>query len=60
MGPGKGHGPLNTKRAPRLKKGYGSIGLGRHTNKGQCFFFINPMLFPILKAWKTLLHRVRQ
>lgn len=21
MGPGKGHGPLNTKRAPRLKKG---------------------------------------
>mmetsp|Transcript_49012 Transcript_49012/g.106689 ORF Transcript_49012/g.106689 Transcript_49012/m.106689 type:complete len:93 (+) Transcript_49012:68-346(+) len=48
MGPSKGRGPLNTKRAPRLKKGYGAIGLGRHTNKG--FFFINPMLFPILKV----------
>mmetsp|Transcript_53392 Transcript_53392/g.96420 ORF Transcript_53392/g.96420 Transcript_53392/m.96420 type:complete len:92 (+) Transcript_53392:77-352(+) len=48
MGPTKGRGPLNTKRAPRLKKGYGAIGLGRHTKKG--FFFINPMLFPILKV----------
>mmetsp|Transcript_15019 Transcript_15019/g.34216 ORF Transcript_15019/g.34216 Transcript_15019/m.34216 type:complete len:92 (+) Transcript_15019:35-310(+) len=48
MGIGKGRGPLNTKRAPDLKKGYGSIGLGRHTKKG--FFHINPMLFPMIKV----------
>mmetsp|Transcript_36699 Transcript_36699/g.55368 ORF Transcript_36699/g.55368 Transcript_36699/m.55368 type:complete len:92 (+) Transcript_36699:93-368(+) len=48
MGPSKGRGPLNTKRAPALKKGYGSIGLGRHTRKG--FFFVNPLLFPMLKV----------
>mmetsp|Transcript_56492 Transcript_56492/g.89711 ORF Transcript_56492/g.89711 Transcript_56492/m.89711 type:complete len:92 (-) Transcript_56492:67-342(-) len=48
MGPTKGRGPLNTKRAPHLKKGYGSLGFGRHTKKG--FFFVNPMLFPILKV----------
>lgn len=44
MGPTKGRGPLNTKRAPSLKKGYGSVGLGRHTNKG--FFLLDTRLVP--------------
>jgi hypothetical protein len=40
-------GPLNTKRVPMMfKKGYGAVGLGRHTKKG--FFHINPMLVPEL------------
>ena len=44
MGQSRGRGPLNTKRAPALKKGYGAIGLGRHTNKG--FFIVDPRLVP--------------
>ena len=44
LGPIKGRGPLNTKRAPSLKKGYGSIGLGRHTNNG--FFLIDTRFVP--------------
>lgn len=44
LGPSKGRGPLNTKRAPALKKGYGAIGLGRHTNSG--FFLIDTRLVP--------------
>ena len=44
LGPTKTKGPLNTKRAPSLKKGYGSVGLGVHTKKG--FFHINTMLIP--------------
>eukprot|EP00397_Hematodinium_sp_SG-2012_P072120 GEMP01152687.1.p1 GENE.GEMP01152687.1~~GEMP01152687.1.p1 ORF type:complete len:100 (+),score=4.50 GEMP01152687.1:28-300(+) len=48
MGPSKGHGPLLGKRAPTLKKGFGSIGLGRHTNKG--FFHINTQLVPMFKV----------
>jgi len=48
LGPSKGRGPLTTKRAPSLKKGYGSIGLGRHTNKG--FFLIDTRLVPQFHA----------
>mmetsp|Transcript_51166 Transcript_51166/g.121609 ORF Transcript_51166/g.121609 Transcript_51166/m.121609 type:complete len:92 (-) Transcript_51166:98-373(-) len=48
MGPSKGRGPLNTKRAPDFKKGYGALGFGRHTKKG--FFFVNPMLFPMIQV----------
>jgi large subunit ribosomal protein L41 len=44
LGPTHGRGALNTKRAPALKKGYGSIGLGRHTNKG--FFIIDTRFVP--------------
>ena len=48
IGPGKGRGPLNTKRAPHMKKGRGAIGLGHHTKKG--FFHINHMLVPMFKV----------
>ncbi|VWU52112.1 mitochondrial ribosomal protein L41, putative [Hepatocystis sp. ex Piliocolobus tephrosceles] len=45
MGPSKGKGPLIAKYAPSgFKKGFGAIGLGRHTKKG--FFIINKMLIP--------------
>ena len=44
LGPTKGRGPLTSKRAPALKKGYGSTGMGRHTNKG--FFLIDTRLVP--------------
>ncbi|KJP88907.1 hypothetical protein AK88_01401 [Plasmodium fragile] len=45
MGPSKGKGPLIAKYAPvGFKKGFGAIGLGRHTKKG--FFIINKMLVP--------------
>ncbi|CAD2095259.1 mitochondrial ribosomal protein L41, putative [Plasmodium vinckei] len=45
MGPSKGKGPLIAKYAPSgFKKGFGAIGLGRHTKKG--FFIINKMLVP--------------
>ena len=44
LGPTKGRGPLNTKRAPALKKGYGSVGLGRHTNGG--FFLLDTRFVP--------------
>ncbi|KAF4678677.1 hypothetical protein FOZ60_016258 [Perkinsus olseni] len=37
LGPSKGRGPLTAKRAPSLRKGFGSIGLGTHTKKGECF-----------------------
>ena len=75
MGPSKGRGPLNTKRAPRLKKGPGASEVAfRQLKSGRGmaqsawdgiprkawmaahghvllgFFFVNPMLFPILKA----------
>ncbi|CDJ42987.1 hypothetical protein, conserved [Eimeria necatrix] len=47
MGPSKGRGPLIAKFAPAgFKKGFGAIGLGRHTKKG--FFLINSMLVPKL------------
>ncbi|EWC89760.1 hypothetical protein PFNF54_01339 [Plasmodium falciparum NF54] len=53
MGPSKGKGPLIAKYAPvGFKKGFGAIGLGKHTKKGnkyckeKCavfffFFFFN-------------------
>ncbi|ETW27331.1 hypothetical protein PFUGPA_04943 [Plasmodium falciparum Palo Alto/Uganda] len=45
MGPSKGKGPLIAKYAPvGFKKGFGAIGLGKHTKKG--FFIINKMLVP--------------
>lgn len=44
LGPSQGRGPLTSKRAPHLKKGYGAAGLGSHTNKG--FFHINTQLVP--------------
>ncbi|XP_026191111.1 54S ribosomal protein L27, mitochondrial-like [Cyclospora cayetanensis] len=45
MGPSKGRGPLIAKYAPAgFKKGFGAVGLGRHTKKG--FFLINSMLVP--------------
>lgn len=45
MGPSKGRGPLIAKYAPvGFKKGFGAVGLGRHTKKG--FFLINSMLVP--------------
>uniref|UniRef100_A0A0G4HSN4 Mitochondrial ribosomal protein L41 n=1 Tax=Chromera velia CCMP2878 TaxID=1169474 RepID=A0A0G4HSN4_9ALVE len=48
-GPGQGRGPLTTKRAPvGFKKGYGSIGLGRHTKKG--FFHVYDTLVPMFKV----------
>ncbi|KAL8271342.1 hypothetical protein Esti_004781 [Eimeria stiedai] len=47
MGPSKGRGPLIAKFAPvGFKKGFGAVGLGRHTKKG--FFLINSMLIPKL------------
>ncbi|KAL8429169.1 hypothetical protein Efla_006305 [Eimeria flavescens] len=47
MGPSKGRGPLIAKFAPvGFKKGFGAVGLGRHTKKG--FFLINYMLVPKL------------
>lgn len=42
LGPTQGRGPLTSKRAPHLKKGYGAVGLGRHTRLG--FFHINTQL----------------
>ncbi|CAD7952779.1 unnamed protein product [Amoebophrya sp. A25] len=48
MGPTKGRGPLISKRAPHFRKGFGSIGLGRHTKKA--FFHINPQLIPMFKV----------
>ncbi|CCF73148.1 mitochondrial ribosomal protein L41, putative [Babesia microti strain RI] len=45
IGPSKGRGPLLTKFAPvGFKKGYGAVGLGKHTKKGM--FIINKMLIP--------------
>jgi large subunit ribosomal protein L41 len=44
LGPTQGRGPLTSKRAPHLKKGYGAVGLGAHTKTGQ--FRINPELIP--------------
>lgn len=44
LGPTQGRGPLTSKRAPHLKKGYGAVGLGRHTKTG--FFHINTQLVP--------------
>ncbi|CAD7970021.1 unnamed protein product [Amoebophrya sp. A120] len=48
MGPTKGRGPLISKRAPHFRKGFGSIGLGRHTKKA--FFHVNPQLVPMFKV----------
>ncbi|KFG44067.1 putative 60S ribosomal protein L27 [Toxoplasma gondii RUB] len=49
VGPSKGRGPLLAKFAPvGFKKGFGAIGLGRHTKKG--FFIINTMLVPMFKV----------
>ncbi|UVC54599.1 hypothetical protein MACJ_003562 [Theileria orientalis] len=46
-GSSKGRGPLLGKFAPiGFKKGFGAVGLGRHTKKG--FFLINKMLVPNL------------
>ncbi|EDO06661.1 Mitochondrial ribosomal protein L27 family protein [Babesia bovis T2Bo] len=46
-GSSKGRGPLLAKFAPiGFKKGFGAVGLGRHTKKG--FFLINKMLVPNL------------
>ncbi|CEM02455.1 unnamed protein product [Vitrella brassicaformis CCMP3155] len=48
-GPSKGRGPLLPKHTgPGFKKGFGAIGLGRHTKKG--FFIVNPMLVPSFKV----------
>lgn len=44
LGPTQGRGPLTSKRAPHLKKGYGAVGVGAHTRSGQ--FKINPDLVP--------------
>ncbi len=44
LGPTQGRGPLTSKRAPHLKKGYGAAGLGVHTHQG--FFNINPEMAP--------------
>lgn len=44
LGPTQGRGPLTSKRAPHLKKGYGAVGLGTHTKHG--FFHINPQMVP--------------
>lgn len=44
LGPTQGRGPLTSKRAPHLKKGYGAVGLGAHTKTG--FFNINPQMSP--------------
>lgn len=44
LGPTQGRGPLTSKRAPHLKKGYGAAGLGAHSKKG--FFHINTQLVP--------------
>ena len=44
LGPTQGRGPLTSKRAPHLKKGYGAAGLGVHTKSGH--FKINPELAP--------------
>lgn len=40
----RGRGPLNTKRAPTLKKGYGAVGIGHHTKDSK--FIINTSLIP--------------
>ncbi|PFH34234.1 putative 60S ribosomal protein L27 [Besnoitia besnoiti] len=49
VGPSKGRGPLLAKYASSgFKKGFGAVGLGRHTKKG--FFIINPMLVPMFKV----------
>ena len=44
LGPTQGRGPLTSKRAPHLKKGYGAAGLGSHTKTG--FFHINTQMVP--------------
>ena len=44
LGPTQGRGPLTSKRAPHLKKGYGAVGLGSHSKKG--FFHINTQMVP--------------
>ncbi|CDR93991.1 60S ribosomal protein L27, putative [Babesia bigemina] len=46
-GSSKGRGPLIAKFAPvGFKKGFGAVGLGKHTKKG--FFIINKLLVPNL------------
>ena len=38
MGPSKGRGPLIAKFAPvGFKKGFGAVGLGKHTKKGTAY-----------------------
>jgi large subunit ribosomal protein L41 len=44
LGPTQGRGPLTSKRAPHLKKGYGAGGIGVHSKKG--FFHINTQMVP--------------
>ena len=44
LGPTQGRGPLTSKRAPHLKKGYGAVGLGAHAKNG--FFNINTGMVP--------------
>ena len=44
LGPTQGRGPLTSKRAPHLKKGYGAVGLGSHSKNG--FFNINTGMVP--------------
>jgi large subunit ribosomal protein L41 len=44
LGPTQGRGPLTSKRAPHLKKGYGAVGLGSHSRNG--FFNINTGMVP--------------
>ncbi|KAK1937357.1 putative 60S ribosomal protein L27 [Babesia divergens] len=52
-GSSKGRGPLIGKFAPiGFKKGFGAVGLGRHTKKG--FFLINKMLVPNLHVPENL------
>uniref|UniRef100_A0A1E1X144 Putative 60s ribosomal protein l27 n=1 Tax=Amblyomma aureolatum TaxID=187763 RepID=A0A1E1X144_9ACAR len=52
-GSSKGRGPLIGKFAPiGFKKGFGAVGLGRHTKKG--FFIINKMLVPNLHVPETI------
>ncbi|KAK1443815.1 hypothetical protein BgAZ_206910 [Babesia gibsoni] len=53
FGSSKGRGPLIGKFAPiGFKKGFGAVGLGRHTKKG--FFLINKMLVPNLHVPQTM------
>ena len=47
MGPSKGRGPLNTKRAPRLKKGQGSSSFERVGRLVKC---LNPKFFDLEDA----------
>ena len=52
LGPTQGRGPLTSKRAPHLKKGYGALGLGAHTRHG--FFNMNTQLVPKFMVPKNL------